>query len=131
MSSGSTNFPQSNSPSKRAKHSTRLAERAEKNTEIATRVQHKELQQLYQPPEVIEADTRRRIAERFVILYFVILIILTIGVPIYNLVAFRIGNHDQSLQIGLRDILQTYSAIVGPTLGFVIAYYFKSKNENQ
>jgi bifunctional ADP-heptose synthase (sugar kinase/adenylyltransferase) len=38
MSSGSTNFPQSNSPSKRAKHSTRLAERAEKNTEIATRL---------------------------------------------------------------------------------------------
>jgi hypothetical protein len=101
-----------------------------RNLDQAAKVQQREVQQLYQPPEYIEADTRRKIAERFVLLYFALLIILTIGIPIYNLVAFRVGDQEQSLQLSLSDILQTYSAIVGPTLGFVIAYYFKSKNDN-
>jgi hypothetical protein len=113
-----------------AKKTNRQLPKELRSLDQAVREQQQEVQQLYQPPEVIEADTRRKIAERFVMLYFALLIIITIGVPIYNLVAFKIGNQDPSLQVSLRDILQTYSAILGPTLGFVIAYYFKSKNEN-
>jgi DNA polymerase/3'-5' exonuclease PolX len=58
-----------------AKKTKRQLPQELRSLDQAAKVQHKELQQLYQPPEVIEADTRRRIAERFVILYFVILII--------------------------------------------------------
>jgi type VI protein secretion system component VasF len=95
----------------------------------AAKEQQAEVRQLFEPPEVIEADTRRKLAERFLWAYFALLFILIVGIPIYNLVAYRVADQEQSLQIPLSDILQTYSAIVGPTLGFVIAYYFKSKNE--
>jgi len=76
-----------------------------------------------------DEDTRQRIAKLFVIVYFILLGLLILGVPIYNLIAFHITKSDKSLQISLTDIIQTYSAVVGPTLGFVIAYYFKSKND--
>lgn len=84
----------------------------------------------YPPVEVTEADTRKKIAQRFVMAYFGLMGLLIIGVPIYNLVAFRVAGDQKILQIPLSDILQTYSAVVGPALGFVIAYYFKNKNDN-
>ncbi len=76
-----------------------------------------------------EDDTRHKIAKSYVRIYFILLGIIIIGVPIYNLVAYKATNSETILQIKLSDLIQTYSAIVGPTLGFVIAYYFKSKNE--
>jgi hypothetical protein len=75
-------------------------------------------------------DTRQWIARLFIILYFILLATLLIGIPIYNLIAYRITGSADTLQIKLSDIVQTYSAVVGPTLGFVVAYYFKSRNEN-
>jgi len=75
-----------------------------------------------------DADTRQKIAKLFVIVYFVLLGLLIVGTPVYNLVAYHVTGSDKALQISLTDIIQTYSAVVGPTLGFVVAYYFKSKN---
>jgi len=76
-----------------------------------------------------DADTRQRIALIFLVAYFSLLALLLIGIPVYNLIAFHTTGNDKELQISLNDVVQTYSAIVGPTLGFVIAYYFKSKND--
>lgn len=77
-----------------------------------------------------DADTRQRIAKLFVIAYFALLGVVIIGAPLYNIWAFSVTHNDQALQLSLNDIIQTYSAVVGPTLGFVVAYYFKSKGEN-
>src|SRR5438067_1212682 len=72
--------------------------------------------------------TRQQIARRFVTIYFSLLGLIIVGIPLYNIAVVRLtGQYD--LVIKLTDIIQTYSAVVGPTLGFVIAYYFKNKNE--
>lgn len=73
--------------------------------------------------------TRQRIARQFVTIYFALLALLLIGIPIYNIVVIRVTQR-ADLIIQLTDIVQTYSAVVGPTLGFVIAYYFKSKSDS-
>ena len=73
--------------------------------------------------------TRQRIARQFVTIYFALLALLLIGIPIYNIVVIRV-TQQPDLVIQLTDIVQTYSAVVGPTLGFVIAYYFKSKSDS-
>jgi|GEM_PF-1250044 len=75
-----------------------------------------------------DSSTRQQIARLFVGIYFGLLALLLIGIPIYNIVVIRI-TQNESLIIKLTDIVQTYSAVVGPTLGFVIAYYFKSKSD--
>lgn len=80
--------------------------------------------------EPTDTGTRHLVAKLFVAAYFGLMMLIIIGVPIYNLVAFKIAGEQKILQIPLGDILQTYSAIVGTSLGFVIAYYFKTKNEN-
>jgi len=72
--------------------------------------------------------TRQRIARQFVTIYFALLGLLLVGIPIYNIAVIRI-TQQTDLVIKLTDIVQTYSAVVGPTLGFVIAYYFKSKSD--
>jgi hypothetical protein len=76
-------------------------------------------------------DTRQWIARLFIILYFMLLAVLLVGIPVYNLVAYRVTGGSDTLQIPLSDIVQTYSAVVGPTLGFVVAYYFKSRKGDQ
>lgn len=93
--------------------------------------EQQEVEELKRPLlEPTDTGTRQKIAKLFVIAYFGLMILLIIGVPIYNLVSFKIAGEQEILQIPLGDILQTYSAIVGTSLGFVIAYYFKTKNEN-
>jgi len=92
--------------------------------------QQKQVEELKQPEIEPDIGTRQKIAKLFVVAYFGIMGLLIIGVPIYNLVSFKIAGEQKILQIPLGDILQTYSAIVGTSLGFVIAYYFKTKGEN-
>ena len=92
--------------------------------------QQKQVEELKQPEIEPDIGTRQKIAKLFVAAYFGIMGLLIIGVPIYNLVSFKIAGEQKILQIPLGDILQTYSAIVGTSLGFVIAYYFKTKGEN-
>lgn len=75
-----------------------------------------------------ESDTRQRIAILFVYIYFALLTIILVGMPLYNLLVYQL-THNKDLIIPVTDMVQTYSAVVGPTLGFVIAYYFKNKGE--
>lgn len=75
-----------------------------------------------------DADTRQAVARKFVNYYFKILLLILLGIPVFNLFAYRVtGNTD--LVIALKDMVLTYSAVVGPTLGLVVAYYFKSKGD--
>jgi hypothetical protein len=91
-----------------------------------------------------DSGTRQKIAKQFVIFYFGLLAAIVLCVPIYNYFAYKqemkysdvtyatsatTMQRPEPLRISLPDLIQTYSAIVGPTLGFVIAYYFKSKND--
>lgn len=76
-----------------------------------------------------EDDTRQDITRKFVRFYFGILIAIIAGVPIYNLACFYLtGQRD--LLIPLKDAILTYSAVVGPTFGLVVAYYFKTSKDN-
>lgn len=91
-----------------------------------------------------DSGTRQKIAKQFVIFYFGLLAAIVLCVPIYNYFAYKqemkysdvtyatsatTMQRPEPLRISLPDLIQTYSAIVGPTLGFVIAYYFKSRND--
>lgn len=83
---------------------------------------------------VIEASkiednrTRQGIAKKFVTYYFAILIVIIVGVPAYNLAAYALTGNS-SLAISFKDAILTYSAVVGPTVGLVVAYYFKTRND--
>lgn len=77
-----------------------------------------------------DTTTRQTIAKYFVFTYFALLALILLGVPLYDLIAYHLTHDVKSLQLSLTDVIQTYSAVAGPTLGFVIAYYFKSRNEN-
>lgn len=75
-----------------------------------------------------EDDTRQDVTRKFVRYYFGILIAIIAGVPLYNLAMMYImGKPD--LLIPLKDAILTYSAVVGPTFGLVVAYYFKTTKE--
>jgi len=73
-------------------------------------------------------ETRQEVAKKFVKYYFVILILIIVGVPTYNYLVYR-SARSIDLLLPLKDIILTYSAVVGPTLGLVVAYYFKTKND--
>lgn len=75
-----------------------------------------------------DTDTRQKIARIFVYFYFAIMIIVIIGVPAYNATMYALAGNNE-LAISLKDTILTYSAVVGPTVGLVVAYYFKSKQE--
>lgn len=77
--------------------------------------------------EKSEYETRKEVALKFVKFYFLILIIIIVGVPLYNYAVSR-GEYSEALIIPLKDTILTYSAVVGPTVGLVVAYYFKSKS---
>lgn len=72
--------------------------------------------------------TRQGIAKKFVTYYFAILIVIIVGVPAYNLAAYALTGNS-SLAISFKDAILTYSAVVGPTVGLVVAYYFKTRND--
>lgn len=76
-----------------------------------------------------ESDMRSNMARKFVHYYFGIMSLIIIGVPVYNYLMSRADK--AALAISIKDALLTYSAVVGPTIGLVVAYYFKSdKNGN-
>lgn len=75
-------------------------------------------------------DMRQKLAKKFVNFYFIVLALIIVGIPVYNFLMFAL-THDTSLMISVKDALLTYSAVVGPTFGLVVAYYFKSKSNNQ
>jgi prolipoprotein diacylglyceryltransferase len=75
----------------------------------------------------LEDETRDFIAKRTLSAFFWLLAIILVGAPIYN--AIITANHlNDNLLIDLSDLLQQYGSILGPVLGFVIGYYFKTKS---
>jgi hypothetical protein len=85
-------------------------------------------EQLEQSSYAPDVNTRQRIARSFIKWYFVLLLIILVGIPIYNLIAFSVTNGDE-YRLDLLDTIQGYSSIVGPLVGFVIGYYFKSTKD--
>ena len=75
-----------------------------------------------------EDDTRQDVTRKFVRYYFWIMITLMIVVPLYNLAAFWLFDNE-TLLIPFKDAILTYSAVVGPTFGLVVAYYFKTSKD--
>jgi hypothetical protein len=73
-------------------------------------------------------STRQEVAKKFVRYYFLLLTLIIIGVPAYNAVMYSMV-HTNELSVSLKDAILTYSAVVGPTVGLVVAYYFKTKQE--
>lgn len=78
--------------------------------------------------ESLDDNTRQDIARRFVRWYFALFLLILIGVPIYNLAAFDVVG-DERFRLDLIDTLQAFSSVIGPLIGFVVAYYFKSRGE--
>lgn len=74
-----------------------------------------------------EAETRKKLAIRFIFWYFMILLVILIGVPIYNGIVHQITPDNKPLILSVTALLQVYSSVVGPLAGFVIAYYFKNR----
>jgi hypothetical protein len=75
----------------------------------------------------IESETRDFIARSTIKYFFMLFAVVLIGVPVYNfLVAANGLNTD--LVLNLSDLMQQYGATLGPVLGFVIGYYFKTKS---
>lgn len=74
-------------------------------------------------------NTRQDVARKFVRYYFGILIGIVALVPAYNLASYALF-HDPSLLIPFKDAILTYSAVVGPTFGLVVAYYFKTSKQD-
>ncbi|HIA91787.1 TPA: hypothetical protein EYO12_01565 [Candidatus Saccharibacteria bacterium] len=77
--------------------------------------------------KVSDTSTRDEIAKQSVKYFFVILTLLIVGIPTYNAAVSGDSNFD-SLRLSLPDLMQQYGSILGPVLGFVIGYYFKSKD---
>lgn len=74
-------------------------------------------------------DTRQQVAKKFVRYYFELLTLIIVGIPIYNILVFRLTGSNE-LTIPFKDAILTYSAVVGPTVGLVVAYYFESKGKS-
>lgn len=74
-----------------------------------------------------EQGTRHNLARWFVVSFFLLMFMIMFCVPLYNFIIFNETNSTE-LSLNLNDLLLTYSSIVGPMLGFVIGYYFKSKD---
>lgn len=73
-------------------------------------------------------ETRQEVARKFVRYYFLLLTLIIIGIPAYNALMYALaGSND--LAISFKDAILTYSAVVGPTVGLVVAYYFKTKQD--
>ena len=75
-----------------------------------------------------DSETRQKLAMRFVNYYFFGLVLIIVGVPLYNYLMNRTMG-TKPLVISIKDALLAYSAVVGPTFGLVVAYYFKSESD--
>ncbi|OGM29804.1 hypothetical protein A2801_00175 [Candidatus Woesebacteria bacterium RIFCSPHIGHO2_01_FULL_41_10] len=72
-------------------------------------------------------ETRAQIARYFVVGYFTLSVFVFVFVFIYNLILLSIGKDTFTI-----ELIQTFTAVSGALsglLGFVLGYYFKSKEE--
>lgn len=77
-------------------------------------------------PEKFTSEARKQIADKFVNLYFCLLVLSFVIPAIYNTVMFNFTK-DNTLFIPLRDTVLLTSSTLGGPLGFIVGFYFKEK----
>jgi hypothetical protein len=77
-------------------------------------------------PQRHKDETRAMIAKTFTCGFFIIIAIIIIGVPTYN-ISIQATQPDQMLNV--KDMLITVSSVIGGPFGFVVGYYFKGSEE--
>ena len=77
-----------------------------------------------------ESDMRARIANYFTRSFIFLVATIIIGVPIYN-AAISTSPQFETLHIDLSDLLSDFWALFGSILGFVLGYYFKSREREK
>ncbi len=73
-------------------------------------------------------ETRDDLARMLVAVFAALLLVIVIGGPIYNAAFSQLKNFDQ-IKVDVGEMLQAISTVMGPVIGFVIGYYFKSRSE--
>lgn len=74
-------------------------------------------------PQRHKDETRAMIAKTFTCGFFIIVAIILVGIPIYNLYAPSQNVMD------VKDMLIAVSSVIGGPFGFVVGYYFKGSEE--
>lgn len=74
-------------------------------------------------PQQYKDETRANIALTFTWGFFVLVAVILIGVPIYNL------NVEGEKILDVKDLLNAVSGVIGVPFGFVVGYYFKGSEE--
>lgn len=72
-------------------------------------------------------ETRDDLAKMLVAVFAALLIIIIVFGPIYNALLSNQANFD-SIRLDIDGLLQSLSTVMGPVIGFVIGYYFKSRS---
>lgn len=101
-----------------------LVEDVVETQEVAQRGQREVAEQIQQK----ESDTRDFVARYFTRSFVFLAAIIIVGVPLYN-AAIADNMNFESMRLDLADLLQAFSALFGPILGFVLGYYFKSREK--
>jgi hypothetical protein len=79
----------------------------------------------YNPQKV--ADGQRDFIVRVMVVFYVVLMILIlIGVPAYNLWGTILTNGNPAVTLDLVTVLTAVGSTVGTLLGFIVGYYFKN-----
>lgn len=69
----------------------------------------------------LDNKSRSKIAYWFTIAFISLSAVIIVGAPIYNATIGR------DTQIDIGDLLNSFGALFGTALGFVLGYYFKDK----
>jgi hypothetical protein len=110
---------------------TNTVERLKQQLDEEKEEQYQAIVELVKTPAEQEAATRHMLAMWCTIGYFSTLILILIGVPLYN---YWAAARRADLILSLKDTLLVYQAVVGTLVGAVVAYYFKTqldKNNEQ
>lgn len=79
----------------------------------------------YNPQKV--ADSQRDFIVRVMVVFYVVLMILIlVGVPAYNLWGTILTNGNPAVTLDLVTVLTAVGSTVGTLLGFIVGYYFKN-----
>ena len=73
-------------------------------------------------------ETRDDLAKGLVAVFAVLLIMIVVGGPIFN-AFFSNWDNFELFRVDVEGTLQAISTVMGPVIGFVIGYYFKTKSE--
>lgn len=71
-------------------------------------------------------EARKQIANKFVNLYFILLVLSFVIPAVYNVIMYSFTGND-TLFIPLKDVVLLTSSTLGGSLGFIVGFYFKDK----